>query len=95
MSGDNITKGVKSTISQHPRQTPASPSRPQRENAANVPRLALTKAEAAASLGLSVDSFERHVQPELRLVRRGRLVLVPAAELSRWLERNAALTLAS
>lgn len=56
-------------------------------------RLALTRAEAAASIGVSVDSFERHVQPELRLIRRGRLRLIPVAELERWLDSNAARTL--
>ncbi|MEK6271388.1 MAG: helix-turn-helix domain-containing protein [Actinomycetota bacterium] len=58
-------------------------------NEANVPRIALTREEAARSLGMSVDSFERHVQGEVRLVRRGRLRLVPVAELERWAERNA------
>jgi excisionase family DNA binding protein len=56
-------------------------------------RLALTRAEAAAAIGVSVDSFERFVQPEIRVVRRGRLRLVPVSELERWLERNAARTL--
>jgi excisionase family DNA binding protein len=56
-------------------------------------KLALTRAEAAESLGMSVDSFERYVQGQVRLVRLGRLVLVPVAELERWLEANAALTL--
>jgi excisionase family DNA binding protein len=56
-------------------------------------RLALTRAEAAKSLGMSVDSFERHVQAELRLIRRGRLRLVPIVELERWLSANAARTL--
>jgi len=54
-----------------------------------VPRLALTRTEAAESLGMSLDSFERHVQPELRLVRRGKLRLVPVSELQRWLDRHA------
>jgi hypothetical protein len=58
---------------------------------ADVPRLALSRAEAAASLGISLDSFERHVQCDLRLVRRGRMRLVPVTELVRWLEREAAL----
>ncbi|MGH2964235.1 MAG: hypothetical protein ACRDMH_02475 [Solirubrobacterales bacterium] len=58
----------------------------------STPRLALTRSEAAASLGVSLDSFERHIQPELRLVRRGRLRLVPVRELDRWLEREAART---
>jgi len=52
---------------------------------APVPRLALTREEAAAAVGMSLDSFERHVQPTLRLVRRGRLRLVPVGELERWL----------
>jgi len=34
----------------------------------NVPRVALSRQEAAISLGMSLDSFERHVQPELRLI---------------------------
>lgn len=54
-----------------------------------VPRVALTRAEAAASLGLSVNSFERHVQPHLRLIRPGKVRLVPVTELTRWVERNA------
>ena len=54
-----------------------------------VPRIALTRAEAAASLGLSLNSFERHVQPDLRLVRRGSIRLVPVGELERWLAANA------
>jgi excisionase family DNA binding protein len=59
----------------------------------DVPRFSLTRSEAATSLGVSVDFFEQHVQPELRLVRRGRLVLVPTAELERWVAQNAAVTL--
>jgi excisionase family DNA binding protein len=58
-----------------------------------APRVALTPVEAADALGLSRDSFDRYVRDELRLVRRGRLVLVPVRELERWIERNAALTL--
>jgi hypothetical protein len=57
-------------------------------------RLALTRPEAAAAIGVSVDSFERYVQPELRLIRRGRLRLVPVIELERWIDSNAARTLA-
>jgi hypothetical protein len=58
-----------------------------------VPRVALTKPEAAAALGISVDSFERHVQPELRVIRKGRMRLIPLRELERWAADNAALTL--
>jgi len=60
---------------------------------APVPRTALTREEAAASLGLSLDSFERYVQPSIPMIRRGRLRLVPVAELGRWAEREAETTL--
>jgi excisionase family DNA binding protein len=55
---------------------------------ARVPRLALTKAEAADALGVSVDFLEQHVMPELRVVRRGRRRLIVLAELERWLQRS-------
>jgi hypothetical protein len=55
--------------------------------------LAVTKTQAAEMLGMSVDSFERHLMADLKLVRTGRLVLVPVRELERWLEENAARTI--
>lgn len=55
----------------------------------SVPRYALTRKEAAASLGMSVNHFERRVQPELKVILCGQLVLVPATELERWVQRNA------
>jgi hypothetical protein len=58
-----------------------------------IPRLALTREEAAAALAMSLDSFERHVQPTIRMVRLGRMRLVPVTELARWLEDNATRTL--
>jgi|GEM_PF-565147 len=63
------------------------------QNDANVPRLALSKAEAAEALGVSVDFLEEHVMHELRIVRRGRRRLIPTAELMRWLDHNAQRTL--
>jgi excisionase family DNA binding protein len=51
------------------------------------PRLALSPDEAAALLGVSRDYFDEHVIDELRIVRRGRRILVALAELERWLER--------
>lgn len=60
---------------------------------APIPRIALTREEAAASLGMSLDSFERHVQPSIRLVRLGRVRLVPVAELEHWVDDNAQRTL--
>jgi len=57
-----------------------------------VPRVALTREEAAAAIGMSLDSFERHVQPELRLIRRGKIRLVPITELQRWADGAAERT---
>jgi hypothetical protein len=50
-----------------------------------APRLAGSIAEAADSIGVSVDFFREHVLPELKVIRRGRLKLVAFAELERWL----------
>ena len=59
-----------------------------------VPRIALSRPEAAAALGMSLDCLERHVQPDLKLIRRGKLRLVPVAELQRWTGENAERVLA-
>lgn len=59
---------------------------------APIPRIALTPAEAAAALGVGETFFNAEVRPELRLVRRGRKVLVPVAELQRWAAESAELT---
>jgi len=61
--------------------------------AAPLLRITLTPIEAATALGVSRDFFDDHVKPELRLIRRGRLVLVGVRELERWAEANAELTL--
>jgi excisionase family DNA binding protein len=63
---------------EHPRTPPATGR-----------RLALSKAEAAEALGVSVDFLERHVMPELRVVRRGRRRLIPIVALEQWLDHNA------
>ena len=54
-----------------------------------IPRLALTPPEAAASLGVGPDFFDENVGPELRAIRRGRKRLYAVAELERWLTENA------
>jgi hypothetical protein len=56
-------------------------------------RLALTPSEAAQALGCSRDFFDKHIGPDLRWVRRGRLKFVAIAEIEDWLRRSAALTL--
>jgi hypothetical protein len=58
-----------------------------------VPRLALKQFEAAASLGMSEESFRLYVQSDVRIVRMGGLRLFPVSELQKWLDSNAARTL--
>ncbi len=60
---------------------------------APIPRITLTLPEAAAALGMGPSSFERHVKPNLRLIRQGALVLVPVRELERWAADNADFTI--
>jgi hypothetical protein len=60
-----------------------------REAAKPVPRLALTKAEAARAIGVSVDHLERHVQPSIACVYSGRRRLFAITELEKWLAREA------
>lgn len=54
-----------------------------------VPRLALTPDQAATALSVSRDYFDKHVLPDLRVVRRGRRRLIPVKELERWLDAEA------
>lgn len=56
---------------------------------AEVERILYTRAEAANSLGMSVDTFERKVQPFIKVVPCGALVLVPPEELRRWARENS------
>lgn len=56
---------------------------------APIPAVALGLPEAAAALGMSPSSFERNVKPEIKLIRRGKLVLAPVRELERWASENA------
>lgn len=58
-------------------------------------RLLVSKAEAAELLSVSVDSFERLVMPEVRIVRIGRRVLFAVGDLERYVDRHAAAPLGS
>jgi hypothetical protein len=71
----------------------SKPGAPNAARASSAAPLLLRKPAAAEVMAMSVDSFERYVQPEIRVVRRGALVLVPVIELERWIEREAARTL--
>lgn len=71
----------------------ATPERPGPTPTADG-KLAVPISEAADLLGCSPDHFKRHVLPELRIVRSGRLRLVPVVELERWIDRRSARALA-
>jgi excisionase family DNA binding protein len=60
-----------------------------------VPRLGLSVAEAAESLGISRDSFDRYVLADLRIVRVGRRYVIPTEELARYLRERGAVLLES
>jgi hypothetical protein len=53
-------------------------------------RLALSRSEAAASLGMSLRHFQRHVQPHVRCIYSGQLRLYPVGELERWVTEHQA-----
>lgn len=55
---------------------------------AAVPRLALSVEEACAALGVGWDFWREHIEPEVRIVRRGRRKLVAVTELQRWLAES-------
>jgi excisionase family DNA binding protein len=56
-------------------------------------RITVGPDQAAALLSISRDTFDRHIQHELRWIRRGRRKLVLVSDLREWAERNAARTL--
>ncbi len=55
-----------------------------------IPTLALRPEQAARALGVSRAFFFQSILPELRVVRCGRLRLVPVRSLEEWLDRRAA-----
>lgn len=94
MSRDFPTKPVEKEDHKAGAEVPAHRVSPISSNPApSLPRLALSKAEAAESLGCSVDYLEQHVLPDLRVVRRGRRVFIALAELERWLDRSSSRVL--
>lgn len=61
---------------------------------APVPRIALKREEAAASLGMSPSTFDRHVKPTIRSIGVcPRKRFYPVAELQRWADENSARAL--
>jgi len=60
-------------------------------NNAAVPttRLTLRVSEAADALSVSTDYLREHVIPNLKIVRHGRLKLIPISELEAWVDSEA------
>jgi hypothetical protein len=56
---------------------------------AAIPRMLLTRNEAAAALGMSLRHFQRYVQPHVRCVYSGQLRLFRLRDLERWADREA------
>ena len=54
-----------------------------------VPRVLLSRREAAEALGMSLSHFQRHVQPCVRCIYSGQLRLYPMKDLERWAEQHA------
>ena len=54
-----------------------------------IHRRALRLEEAAESLGVSLDFFREHIAPDLRVIRKSRVRLIPVSELDRWLDETA------
>jgi hypothetical protein len=76
-------------VSSTDEQVPMSPRARALRPVAPVERILYTREEAATALGMSVDTFERRVQPFIRVVPCGALVQVPPDELRRWARENA------
>jgi hypothetical protein len=51
--------------------------------------IALTRQAAASALDVSVSTFDQHIRPELKAIRRGATVLYPVAALERWAIESA------
>ena len=58
-----------------------------------VPRVALTPAEAAESVGCSPGHFTTYIDPKLPWIRTGRKRFVPVKALEDWAEKAAETTL--
>ena len=56
---------------------------------APVEPLALRLCDAAQALGISKESFERHVEAKIKIVLLGTMKLVAVAELERFLDEEA------
>jgi hypothetical protein len=101
VSADSPEGGVAPLPTIHNGAKPAQPTagsssstpakRPRARSNGEMPRVLLTKSEAAQALGMSVRHFERHVQRRLRCVHSGQLTLYPIRDIERWADEEATL----
>ena len=54
-----------------------------------VQPVAVTREVTARMLGIALSSFERYVQSDVRMIRRGKHRLVLVSEIHRWATENA------
>ena len=54
-----------------------------------VPRIGLTRDEAATAIGVSLSTFKNKVQPDLPVWRSGKLRIFPVAAIEQWLADNS------
>lgn len=52
--------------------------------------LLVDQREAAGMCSVGLTFFRAQILPDLRAVRRGRRLLIPVAELEKWIAREAA-----
>lgn len=55
----------------------------------SVPRLLLSRAEAAEALGMSVRNFDRHVRDHVPVAYIGDLRFYPLSGLQAWIDEHA------
>lgn len=65
----------------------ANPSQPE----VHVLPIAVPRLDASALLGMSPDSFDRYVRPEIAVIRRGRMLLYRVDDLAAWAKSAAAM----
>lgn len=73
--------------------SPASFTRAERSIRRPPRRLALRRDEVAAALGVSEETFDRHVRPSLPVARLGQVRVYPVAALEAWLAENSSAPL--
>jgi hypothetical protein len=97
MAGETVTKATLEWLISGPKPAELQrwyeagcPQLPDPPEALPTDQLAVTKAQAGKLLGgMSVDWIERYVLPFVKTIKPSRAVLIPVAELQRWIDENS------